>query len=296
MSLLNQSSETRAGRPRPDESMSLLNQFMENSIEEGYAEAARHRTGPPGRAERIRATSVMLGAVVILGLLMSTSYYQVQQNKPVLEQEREALIQRIEQRTETADELQQRVEALRNEVDRLQESALNAANAAQREQRERLEVAAGAVPVSGPGVRVIVEDAKGAGADGDNSDPRGNDAQPDLGRVLDSDVQKLVNALWLAGAEAIAINGQRLTSLSAIRSAGEAILVDFRPLSPPYRIEAIGNPKTLEARFMDGPGGGLLYALNDEYDIRYDVQTEDELRLPAASSTTLDTAQEKGTS
>lgn len=109
-------------------------------------------------------------------------------------------------------------------------------------------------------------------------------------------MQKLVNALWLAGAEAIAINGQRLTSLSAIRSAGEAILVDFRPLSPPYRIEAIGNPKTLEARFMDGPGGGLLYALNDEYDIRYDVQTEDELRLPAASSTTLDTAQEKGTS
>ena len=46
-----------------------------------------------------------------------------------------------------------------------------------------------------------------------------------------------------------------VTAVSAIRSAGEAILVDYRPLSPPYRISAIGDPDTLQTRFSDGPGG-----------------------------------------
>ena len=64
------------------------------------------------------------------------------------------------------------------------------------------------------------------------SDPR-DDRASDTGRVLDRDLQVMVNALWAAGAEAIAINGQRLTARSAIRYAGEAILLDFRPLVPP---------------------------------------------------------------
>ena len=53
--------------------------------------------------------------------------------------------------------------------------------------------------------------------------------------MLDRDLQVIVNGLWAAGAEAIAVNGQRLTACSAIRSAGEAILVDFRPLSAAVR-------------------------------------------------------------
>ena len=65
------------------------------------------------------------------------------------------------------------------------------------------------------------------------------------GRVYDRDLQDVVNALWLAGAEAMSINGQRLTAATAIRSAGEAILVNSRPLSPPSLVHAIGNPAPL---------------------------------------------------
>ena len=75
------------------------------------------------------------------------------------------------------------------------------------------------------------------------------------GRVLDRDLQIVVNGLWAAGAEAISINGQRLTALSAIRSAGEAILVDFRPLSPPYVVSAVGEPTRCRPAFADGPLG-----------------------------------------
>ena len=56
-----------------------------------------------------------------------------------------------------------------------------------------------------------------------------------------------MNGLWSVGAEAIAVNGQRLTAQSAIRSAAGAILVNYRPLKPPYRVEAIGPPDLADA-------------------------------------------------
>jgi uncharacterized protein YlxW (UPF0749 family) len=70
------------------------------------------------------------------------------------------------------------------------------------------------------------------------------------GRVRDADLQDVVNGLWAAGAEAVAVDGQRLTALSAIRSAGESVLVDLRPLSPPYTVEAVGDPAALEVGFV----------------------------------------------
>ena len=67
--------------------------------------------------------------------------------------------------------------------------------------------------------------------------------------MLDIDLQILVNGLWESGAEAISINGHRLSNLTAIRGAGDAITVDYRSLTRPYQIEAIGDPRTLPASF-----------------------------------------------
>ena len=63
----------------------------------------------------------------------------------------------------------------------------------------------------------------------------------------------------------MAINGQRLTSKTAIRFAGEAILVNFRPLTRPYVIAAIGDPGPMPAAFADGPGGTYLSALQSNF-------------------------------
>ena len=98
----------------------------------------------------------------------------------------------------------------------------------------RDELAAGTGAVGGPGLRVTVEDAPVTRADPEAADP-------DL-RVQDVDLQVVVNGLWAAGAEAVAVNGQRLTALTAIRTAGSAILVDLAPLSSPYVVEAVGRP------------------------------------------------------
>ncbi len=93
----------------------------------------------------------------------------------------------------------------------------------------------------------------------------------------------MVNGLWDAGAEAVSVNGQRLTALSAIRSAGEAILVDYRPLSPPYRVSAIGDPSSLQTRFMSGPGGRDVQYLKDNFGVRVDIASSSKLVLPASA-------------
>lgn len=159
-------------------------------------------------------------------------------------------------------------------------------------------VLSGAVGVHGPGVKLVVNDAKDAGTDGDGQ-PRGTSGFSDTGRVRDRDMQRVVNGLWESGAEAVSINGQRLTALSAIRAAGDAILVDNRPLVPPYTVLAVGDGEELGSRFQDSADGLYLHALQESYGIRTALSVAEDLELPAASSVTVRTAQpitEKGTS
>jgi uncharacterized protein YlxW (UPF0749 family) len=104
--------------------------------------------------------------------------------------------------------------------------------------------------------------------------------------VLDRDLQTVVNGLWAAGAEAIAVNGQRLTARSAIRYAGQAILVDFRPLVPPYVVQAIGEAAGLQTRFAAGSAGAYLQALRDNYGVQGAIVPSANLELPGAGGST----------
>jgi uncharacterized protein YlxW (UPF0749 family) len=97
----------------------------------------------------------------------------------------------------------------------------------------------------------------------------------------------VVNGLWTAGAEAVSINGERLNALSAIRSAGDAILVDYRPLTRPYVVLAIGDPATIQAAFSTGPAGRGLLTLQQTYGVQYQVEAADRLALPAAATVAL---------
>ncbi|RFU42986.1 DUF881 domain-containing protein, partial [Actinomadura logoneensis] len=136
------------------------------------------------------------------------------------------------------------------------------------------EAAAAARPAAGPALVVTLDDAPGE---------HGSDASEDDGRVYDQDLQSLVNGLWAAGADAVAINGLRLTPTTAIRTAGEAVLVDYRPLTGPYEVVALGSAGRLRAAFTGSDADRRLAALRDRYGIRYAVRTDDSARLPAAA-------------
>jgi uncharacterized protein YlxW (UPF0749 family) len=203
---------------------------------------------------------------------------------PDLAKERKALAQRIEERTAQSDALLKEVQLLRSQVSAAQSSGLNISDAGRERARElsRLELAAGAVPVTGPGLRVVVDDGPASA---------GGKAQAGPERVLDTDLQRLVNGLWAAGAEAVSINGQRVIGTTAIRSAGSAITVGFRPLGRPYTVQAVGDPDEIEAEFVDGAGGRWFRTLQDNYGIVFRVSAERSLGIPAAGGLDLRYAQ-----
>ncbi|MDN5600654.1 MAG: DUF881 domain-containing protein, partial [Brachybacterium sp.] len=108
-----------------------------------------------------------------------------------------------------------------------------------------------------------------------------------VNRVTDGDLQLAVNGLWAAGAEAISVNGQRIGPTTAIRTAGSAVLVDFRPLSPPYRITALGDAEALRTTFEESEAGEYLQEISTRFGIRRSWEEAEDLSVPARSSGTL---------
>jgi uncharacterized protein YlxW (UPF0749 family) len=114
---------------------------------------------------------------------------------------------------------------------------------------------AGGGTVAGPGVVVTIDDA-----DAERS-PTGD---PNDLIIHERDIQTVVNALWSAGAEAVAVNGERLTALSAVRCAGNTLLLHGALHSPPYRVAAIGDPVRMGMAVVSQPGmGGILAGVED---------------------------------
>lgn len=268
---------------RLDASMTLLTEVMERPLDPGYASAAarrRERGQQPGRSA---ATPLSLITLVVVGLLLAVAALQARGQSTARLSERAQLVEEITKQDAAAARLQRSNAKLQEQIEN--ERALRLQQQAQgglADKVSRLGVSTGAVAVVGPGLVLQVDDAESVSDQSGVDDPRA-DTQADDGRVLDQDLQVLVNGLWAAGAEALAINGQRLTALSAIRSAGLAVLVDYRPLSPPYRISAIGDPDTLQTRFSNGAGGRDLQYLKDNFGIRASITSSKRLTLPASS-------------
>ncbi|MFJ9378096.1 DUF881 domain-containing protein [Streptomyces sp. NPDC101455] len=277
--------------------MSLLTNVMDHSLDDGYAEAAARKkaAGESGLPKTLRAKLGLAAGLVLAALVVTVGAAQARVAAPVVAKERQELIDRIDKETTSADKLEGTVDDLRDDVSARQRAALKTSGGSG--QADLVSMLSGATAVHGPGVKLVVDDAKEASAGGGDN-PRETADFSDTGRVRDRDMQRVVNGLWAAGAEAVSINGQRLTALSAIRAAGDAILVDNRPLVPPYTVLAVGDGKRLSTRFQNGADGLYLHALEDNYGIRATIAVESDLRLPAAPSVIVRTAQprtEKGT-
>ncbi|MEV7413991.1 DUF881 domain-containing protein [Streptomyces sp. NPDC089919] len=279
------------GPSRPDASMSLLTHVMDHSLDEGYAEASARRAaeGTTGLPRTLKAKLGLAAGLVLAAMVVTLGAAQARISAPVIAKEREELISRVDAATAKADGLEKDIEGLRAEVAGRQREALKQHGG---DQGELVALLSGATEVHGPGLKLTVDDAKGA-VDQSGGGPRESSGFSDTGRVRDRDMQRIVNGLWQAGAEAVSINGQRLTSLSAIRAAGDAILVDNRPLVPPYEVLAVGDKNRLSTDFQDSVDGQYLHVLQENYGIRFSVSKEDDVRLPAASSLIVRTAEPK---
>ncbi|MHC0432844.1 DUF881 domain-containing protein [Streptomyces sp. O3] len=281
---------------RPDASMSLLTNVMDHSLDEGYAEAAARRktAGGGGLPRTLRAKLGLAVGLVLAATVVTMGAKQAQVEAPVVAKERQELIDRVGRETDHADRLEDEIDTLRADVGKRQRAALQEHGG---DQGELVALLSGATEVHGPGVKLVVDDADEADQGGGG--PRTSSGFSDTGRLRDRDLQRVVNGLWQSGAEAIAINGQRLTALSAIRAAGDAILVDNKPLVPPYTVLAIGDGPQVRAKFRRSADGLYLQVLKENYGIRSKIAVEKDVRLPAAPSLTVRNAEPqagKGTS
>lgn len=278
--------------------MSLLTHVMDHSLDEGYAEATARREadGTAGLPRTLKAKLGLAAGLVITAMVVTLGAAEARVDAPVLAKERQELIDRVQRADERADALEQNIDRLRTDVAARQRAALKQPGGSQ---GELVSLLSGATEVRGPGIKLVVDDAKGSST-GEGGKPRESSGFSDTGRLRDRDMQKIVNGLWQSGAEAISINGQRLTELSAIRAAGDAILVDNRPLVPPYEVLAVGDKKRLGPAFQDSADGQYLHVLRESYGIRSTLSPADDLRLPPAASLIVRTAtaaeQQKGAS
>ena len=235
---------------------------------------------PVSARRRPRLTwRVLVPAVTALaGVMFAMSFVAAQGRDLRADRDLPQLI--IDRDAHVADKAAQ-LDALEQEVD-----ALSKANAPSDKRLESLTTqgddlaeAAARTKVEGPAIEVSLDDAH-----------RTLDSLPDRYRpddlvVHQQDVQAVVNALWQSGAEAMMIQDQRVISTSAVRCVGNTLILQGRVYSPPYKITAIGDVRSMQLGLEYDPTVQIYRDYVDAVGLGYDVHTHDSMEFPAYSGT-----------
>jgi uncharacterized protein YlxW (UPF0749 family) len=249
--------------------MPLLDVVIRNSLDQDYQHVAavRAAAGEPAGARPMRWRAAVV--VGLFGLLLVIAAVQNQSEAGTEALAREALIHQTQAKSNELRGANRQIGDLREEI-QSGNSALARLTRAERSAAAanlKLAAVAGYAVVTGEGVKVTLDNAPGGAPEG---------------VVHDEDLATLVDGLWAAGAEAISINGRRLTVTSGIRTAGSAILVHDSALRPPYVLQAIGDRNALQSRFVETSSGSSFLGLRSRFGFVFRMQNEKQLRLPAA--------------
>lgn len=247
----------------------LLDLVRDDALEREYRDVAG-RNGVVDPEQRPRARLIAGAVLATFGLLITLAAVQSSRNADVDEASRAQVLERIEHTDQSLDAARERVADLRAS-NAAAENALVDLGATLSETRSRatsLGVRTGSVAVTGPGLRLTFEHRP--------------DADPSTEWVRDSDLAALVNGLWAAGAEAIAINGQRVHAHSGIRNVGNNVEVDQTTVTSPYTVLAIGDPDSLAANLLETASGTEFFALAQQYGWSPEPRNAPDLEIPAA--------------
>ncbi|HET7676773.1 MAG TPA: DUF881 domain-containing protein [Candidatus Limnocylindrales bacterium] len=199
------------------------------------------------RLRAIPSWQVTLGlALLALGFLIAVQLRAEAPRARYSSQERPPLLETVEQLQRTQEGLQAQILELRRRIQQREEAAAGADRLVAELNRQLREarLAAALVELVGPGVVVELEDSA-------HSVPPGAARQDYL--VSANDVRDMVNEVWLAGAEAVSVNGERVGVTTAFTDVGTSVIVNGRYLQPPYVISALG-PADLYDRLAESAG------------------------------------------
>ncbi len=234
----------------------------------------QHRLRRRARRHAVRGT-VSVGLVLVLAGLMFTANARLAGSEE--DRHPQNLGDLAEAESARVATLAGRVEALRADVETLTERETDAVDLGDPEETALVALAAGRAAVTGPGVTVSLTDAP---ADG----PHRSEYPPDYFVVHQQDLQAVINALWAGGAEAMALQDQRVTATTAFRCVGNVLSLGGRVYSPPYEVRAIGDPAELRAALLASPDIQEYLDWVDAVGLGWSVTAEGTLELPATES------------
>ena len=200
----------------------------------------------------------------ILGFMVVTQYKMTQDNI-----EENIRLQRAGDLAVQLREAQSERDALLKQIETLKQNGTTTDVKVD----EQLMMRAALTNVKGSGVSVLIEDSLKPIQSGEN---------PNLFVIHDEDILRIVNELRAGGAEAIAINDQRLIGTSEIRCSGPTITVNGKVFVAPFVVKAIGDPKTLNSALT--MRGGVVDSLK-HWGIKVTIKEENEIAIPAFTGT-----------
>lgn len=233
------------------------------------------RFSPQGIPQKATSKVTAFVLLAVVGIGFGTIAALVNKTEPALDATRNQLMSRVQELSTRIDDLESSTKRLRSSNQRLTNLSLDTVNKQLLRDRKTALAAAGLGGLKGPGfVLTLIETG-------------GRDEPTDL--VMDSDLMIIVNGLWSAGAKAVEINGQPISGVTSIRNAGSAVLVDYQPVTSPFRIKAIGSGN-LERRFEQSDAWVWLEDLESNYPISVEIKSWATVKIAAGGVPSLESA------
>ena len=228
-----------------------------------------------GRVRAIPSWQITLGvALLALGFLIAAQLATEGPRVRYTTQERTPLLQTADDLQAEQDGLKARILELRAKIQAVEGQGAGAEDRVRvlNTQLEQARIAAGLIALTGSGIVLQLEDSRvPVPPDGRESDYL----------VGSRDIRVVVEELWGAGAEAIAVNGERITPTSAIIDVGSSLLVNSAYLTPPYQVTALGSGELYD-RLSASPGFiDFVRARGEGFGIRVSLAEPDSVDVPA---------------
>ncbi|MET9253608.1 DUF881 domain-containing protein [Streptomyces sp. NPDC048182] len=236
----------------------------------------------PARRLRLRPVRVLTAAVFALaGLIFFTSFNTAKGTNIRTDTSLLKLSDLIQERSHKNGELDESNAKLRGDIESLAERD-DGSTRAQDDKLSALEAGAGTRGLKGDGISVTLDDAP---PDATAKLPGYPEPQPDYLVIHQQDLQAVVNALWQGGAKGIKVMDQRLISTSAVRCVGNTLILQGRVYSPPYTIQAVGDPERLKNTLAASPAIQNYMVYVNVYGLGWRVEDDGAVTLPGYSGT-----------
>lgn len=284
---------TGPARRSPNAAEQLLVELVTNTLDPGYAAAARRRqqrgTESSSHSPRWHDQLAVVAGCLLVGFVVVIAYVHQNRAAPETATVHNALVQRVQQAQVSTNQVAAQERALAASVESLRNMAL-ASDGGLSADLQKQELLAGTLAAMGPGLQVSLSDPV-APSSAQTTGRKGTVPVGAVQVLTDADLRSVVNQLWSDGAEAISVNDVRLTPTSAIRLAGEAVLVDFQPIASPYVIRAIGDANSLDTAFASSSIASRYQTLQGVNGINFTFEEQTSMTLPGSSTVTPQYAQ-----